>query len=264
MNSKDNLSSLKRGLKALALMNARDAMTASELARELRTARTTARRVLDTLLEEGYVSKSGAEFKYRITPMVNLLASGFSNESWITHAASPLLTRKTLETGWPLAIATPSGEDMVCQYSTDRLTPLAVDHFSIGFRTPMLHGTSGHAMLAFMEPAHQEQMIKLLRNSPDPRQALARDEARLRALLRSVRSQGFAHVIYREYPEASISVPILMNGLVRACLIMVYAKLALKPQEVRTIYSTMLKGLASEISNAASAHARVTRRSRAP
>ena len=75
--------------------------------------------------------------------------------------------------------------------STDRLTPLAMDHFSVGFKTPMLHGTSGHVMLAFMSQPQRELTLQVLKISPDPKQALAREDARIRSMLKTVRSQGY-------------------------------------------------------------------------
>lgn len=249
MSSKYNLSSLKRGLKALLLLNSYEALSASNLAFELKLPRTTARRILDTLVDEGYVEKIPDEFKYRITPAVNMLSAGFSDESWIAHVAEPLLRVKTADVGWPLSIATPAGQHMMVRVSTDRLTPLALDHFGVGFKTPMLHGTSGHVMLAFMSPRHQELMLEALSTSNDPHQAMARDRARVRAMLKQVKAQRYAHIIYREYPEASVAVPIFHNGIVRACLLMAYVKTAIRAAQIRTEYVPMLQALAVEIQN---------------
>jgi IclR family mhp operon transcriptional activator len=247
MASRDNLSSLKRGLRALSLLNLREVVTATELAAELRLPRTTARRVLDTLVEEGYAEKMIREHKYRLTPMVNVLSSGFSDESWVAHVAEPLLAKKTIEIGWPLVVATPSGDQMMVRVSTDRLTPLALDHFGVGFKTPMLHGTSGHVMLAFMSQQHREATLQVIRSSTDPKQALAREDARIRSIVKVVHSQGFAHIIYKEYPEASVGVPIFLNGVARACLLMGYVKAALKPAQIVDKYVPQLKSLSEAI-----------------
>ena len=247
MASRDNLSSLKRGLRALSLLNLREVLTATELAKELGLPRTTARRVLDTLVEEGYAEKMAREHKYRLTPMVNVLSSGFSDESWIAHVAEPLLSKKTIEIGWPLVVATPSGDQMMVRVSTDRLTPLALDHFGVGFKTPMVHGTSGHVMLAFMSQQHRELTLQVIRSSSDPKQALAREDARIRSLVNAVRAQGFAHIIYKEYPEASVGVPIFLNGVARACLLMGYVKAAIKPAQIVEKYVPQLKSLAEAI-----------------
>jgi IclR family mhp operon transcriptional activator len=249
MSSKRNLSSLKRGLRALSLLNMRDSLTATLLGSELRLPRTTARRVLDTLVDEGYAEKLASDHAYRLTPMVNMLSSGFSDESWITQVAEPLLAEKTLHIGWPLVVATPIGDQMMVRVSTDRLTPLAVDHFSVGFKTPMLHGTSGHVMLAFMSPTQRDMTLQVLRTSTDPKQALAREDARIRAMLKVVREQGFAHIIYKEYPEASVGVPIFLNGTPRACLLMGYVKAAIKPAQIAEKYVPQLRMLAQTISH---------------
>jgi len=259
MSIRPNLSSLKRGLRALSLLNLRETLTASDLGTELRLPRTTARRVLDTLVEEGYAEKVPREHKYRLTPMVNMLSSGFSDESWIAHVAEPLLSRKTIEIGWPLVVATPSGDQMMVRVSTDRLTPLALDHFGVGFKTPMVHGTSGHVMLAFMSQQHRELTLQVIRSSPDPKQALAREDARIRKMLNLVRSQGYAHIIYREYPEASVGVPIFLNGIARACLLMGYVKAAIRPAEIVEKYVPQLKSL-SETITAGVSELRVRRR----
>jgi IclR family mhp operon transcriptional activator len=253
MSSRDNLSSLKRGLHALSLLNLREVLTASELAAELKLPRTTARRVLDTLVEEGYAEKMTREHKYRLTPMVNVLSSGFSDESWIAHVAEPLLAKKTIDIGWPLVVATPSGDQMMVRVSTDRLTPLALDHFGVGFKTPMLHGTSGHVMLAFMSQPHRELTLQVIRSSTDPKQALAREDARIRSIVSVVRSQGYAHIIYKEYPEASVGVPIFLNGVARACLLMGYVKAALKPAQIVDKYVPQLKSLSEAITAGVSA-----------
>jgi IclR family mhp operon transcriptional activator len=259
MAASQNLSSLKRGLRALSLLNLRETLTASDLAAELRLPRTTARRVLDTLVEEGYAEKVAREHKYRLTPMVNVLSSGFSDESWIAHVAEPLLSRKTIEIGWPLVVATPSGDQMMVRVSTDRLTPLALDHFGVGFKTPMVHGTSGHVMLAFMSQQHRELTLQVIRSSSDPKQALAREDARIRSLLNVVRAQGYAHIIYKEYPEASVGVPIFLNGVARACLLMGYVKAAIKPAQIVEKYVPQLKSL-SELITADVSELRIRRR----
>ncbi len=66
-------------------------------------------------------------------------------------------------------------------------------------------------------------------------------------MLRTVKAQGFAHIIYREYPEASVGVPIFSNGVARACLLMGYVKTEIKPSQVRSEYVPMLQALAAEI-----------------
>jgi len=69
----------------------------------------------------------------------------------------------------------------------------------------------------------------------------------IRSMLKVVRTQGYAHIIYKEYPEASVGVPIFLNGVARACLLMGYVKAAIKPAQIVDKYVPLLKVLSAEI-----------------
>jgi hypothetical protein len=98
-----------------------------------------------------------------------------------------------------------------------------------------------------MSQQHRELTLQVIRSSSDPKQALAREDARIRAIVNTVRAQGFAHIIYKEYPEASVGVPIFLNGVARACLLMGYVKAAIKPAQIIETYVPQLKSLSETI-----------------
>ncbi len=66
-------------------------------------------------------------------------------------------------------------------------------------------------------------------------------------MLQTVRKQGYAHIIYKEYPEASVGVPVFLNGVARACLLMGYVKAAIKPAQIVDRYVPQLRVLADTI-----------------
>ena len=113
MDSDQELKSLKRGLKAMTLINTAGSITISELSRALDLPRTTAERVLMTLLSEGYVARDPQTKRFFLTDRVRALSGGYSDESWIAHVAAPMLFETTGAIGWPLCIATPAGEYIV-------------------------------------------------------------------------------------------------------------------------------------------------------
>jgi DNA-binding IclR family transcriptional regulator len=240
------INSLKRGLHALALINKRMSLTASELGMEFAIPRTSARRVLDTLAEQGFLEKSDSDGRYRLTPVVKSLSAGLHEESLIARAAEPLLARAVHEIGWRLAITTPSGTNMIVRVATTRL-PGRSHRTEIAPRTPMLHGSSGYVILAFLPAAQRDRLLRMLEKSRDPRQSIARDPAALMSSLKRVRRMGFACRRYLEYPEASAGVPIFHHGVVRACLLMNYPKAALTEHQVSARYIPTLWDLASEI-----------------
>ncbi len=247
MDPRQYLNSLRRGLRALALLNKRGTLKVSQLAQELGVPRTTAHRILETLKIDGYVEHVAHERLYRLAPMVNMLSGGFSDESWISHVASPLLFEKTKEIGWPLTISTPLGDEVVVRISTDHASPLALEHFHIGFKAPMMHATSGHVILAFASKVYRDLLLDLIRKSGNPKQAISREPSIVNYMLNKVQLQGYAHVVYDEYSEASIGVPIFSGGEVKACLLMGYIKTALTEDQVAARYLPTLLALARRI-----------------
>ncbi len=61
--------------------------------------RTTVRRLLETLQEEGYVRRSPSDDSFRLTIKVRQLSEGFRDEQWISALAAPLLGDSVARSG---------------------------------------------------------------------------------------------------------------------------------------------------------------------
>lgn len=247
---------MKRGLKVLALLNQVETIGVSELARLLGLPRTTAERILLTLAAEGYVERVPDDRRYRLSAKVCDLAMGFSDDSWIIHVATPLLFDTTRRIGWPLAIATPRGDQMVVRVTTDPATSLWLHRRRIGSETPMLGSSSGLVWFALAPEPEQQQLRNLLATSRHSinRQRVG-DAAFLESLTGPVREGRYAiQPPPTDMPERSISVPILVDGAMSAVLLMVYMPRALKPAIVLDVYLPMLRTLAERIGDRAGRH----------
>lgn len=247
MDPRQHLSSLKRGLNVLAMLNRAGSLSTSQVAQMVGVPRTTAQRILETLVVEGYIERVPTSRVYRPTPTVNLLSGGFTDDSWVCHVASDVLFAKTREIGWPLCIATQLGEHMTVRLTTDRATTLALDHFQVGFRTPIMYSTSGHVMLAFSSPEKREAMLEIIRQSDDPRQALARNPEAVQHIVDKVSGRGFAHIAYAQHAEAYIGVPLYFEGEVIACVLAHYIKRAYNIAAAEEALVPVLRDLARTI-----------------
>ena len=215
MDSDQELKSLKRGLRAMTLINLSGSITISELSRSLELPRMTAERVLMTLLAEGFVERDPQTKRYFLTTRVRGLSNGFSDESWITHIATPLLFATTREIGWPLCIATPLGEHMTLRLTTDPATSLRLHRRHIGLEIAMAVSSSGICHLAFLDAEQRRIMLDVLRASDDPMQAVARDETRMANAIHEAQKNGYSFGL--DYGrERSVSVPIIAEGHVKA------------------------------------------------
>ena len=246
MDSNQELKSLKRGLRAMVLINRQGSLTISELSRALELPRTTAERVLMTLLAEGFCDRDPQTKRYYLNMRVRALSHGYTDESWITHVAAPLLFKTTREIGWPLFIATPLGEYMSLRLTTDPATSLNLHRRHIGSEIAMAVSSSGLVHLAFLEAEQRRIMLEILRQSEDPEQAPARDEQRMEFTLDKIRNNGFGFG-FDLGRERSIAVPIMADGHIKAVLLMAFMSRAMDNAKAAHTFAPRLMEMATTI-----------------
>jgi IclR family mhp operon transcriptional activator len=255
MKADQELRSLKRGLKVLALLNQTENVSITELARHLGLPRTTAERIMLTLLAEGYVQRVPDDKRYRLSPKVCSLAEGFSQDCWIVQAAAPMLVRVTEQIGWPLAIAAPSSDHMVLRSTTDPTTSLWLNRRRVGAQTPILNSSSGLVAYAFSSEAEQTVLRHLLVQSSDRYNRERSANHMLDMLIEPVLDNGFAfQPPPNNNPEQSIAFPIFVDGKYAASLLMIFITRAMSSTTVIEKYAPHLRTLADQIGRAASAH----------
>lgn len=257
MQANQELRSLKRGLKVLALLNQTENVSITELARHLKLPRTTAERILLTLLAEGYVHRIPDDKRYRLSSKVCSLSGGFSEDCRVVQTANPLLFRLTEQIGWPLALATPSGDSMVLRSTTDPATSLWLSRRRVGAETPILNSSSGLVAFAFSNPIEREILREFLGKSRDPEnRRLAGDIEALDMLLQPVLDNGFAlQPPPNNNPEQSIAFPIFVGGKYVASLLMIYMTQAMTSFAMIEKYAPHLQELARCIGEAVEARA---------
>ena len=117
---------LTRGLMLLNMLNKLDGGASVGLLAELSGLhRTTVRRLLETLLEEGYVRRSTSDDSFRLTIKVRQLSEGFRDEQWISALAAPLLGDLLREVVWPTDVSTLDVDAMVVRETTHRFSRLS-------------------------------------------------------------------------------------------------------------------------------------------
>jgi IclR family mhp operon transcriptional activator len=248
MDHRQEVKSLKKALRALVILNQRGEATVTDVAQAVGVPRPTAYRLLETLASEGYIEKQDHCTIYRLTSQVRELASGFTERDLVLEVAKPLMKKLGHRLGWPLALATPSGADMVVRLTTDYETPRAIDRYMVGYGVPMLHAPAGYCYLAFCDEEEREKVVELARRSADPRQRLARNPERLHQLLGRVREEGYCTREYAAYREGGVGIPLLINGAPIGGIVLRYQKTAMKFGQIEADYVPELRNLAAQIS----------------
>ena len=217
---------LTRGLLLLNLLNKFDggASTAT-LAEFSGLHRTTVRRLLETLQEEGYVRRSLSDDSFRLTLKVRQLSEGFRDEHWISALATPLLGELLREVIWPTDLTTLDVDAMVVRETTHRFSRLSFHRSMVGRRLPLLLTASGLTWLAFSPDSERQPIIDMLAGRPEEEYQLAREPEKLHAILERTRQNGYGANFQGwqlEQKIASIAVPVRSQARVIGCLNLVY------------------------------------------
>ena len=180
-----------RALKVLeALAQSRDALSATEVAGIIGAERTTAYRMLMTLMEAGYVVRDHRARAYRLGYKVLTLSRALLSGNEKTELVAACLREISARTGEAAHYSVLERDCAVlAQRSTG--TQLVTIDFQVGDRAP-LHCTSiGKVLLAYQDSAAIEAAI--LGGLPRFGRNTITDPAHLRAELRKVRAQCYAY-----------------------------------------------------------------------
>jgi IclR family pca regulon transcriptional regulator len=185
----DFVEALARGLDVLACFGAdRPIMTLSEVAGAAGLARPTARRLLLTLEELGFVRSSNGAFQ--LTPKVLTLGMAYVGALGLWDIARPHLEALVDRTGESSSMAQLDGSDIVyvARVAVPKLIALRVE---IGTRFPAVQTSQGKVLLAALSPE------ELARTLQEPSRAglptyIGRTAEQLVDELTEVRARGWA------------------------------------------------------------------------
>lgn len=185
----DFIEALARGLEVIAAFTpGRPVMSLTEVASATGLARPTARRILLTLTELGYVRAEGPG--YALTPRVLDLGVSYVRSQGLWEVARPHMESLSALTNESCSIAQLDGSDIVyvARVAVPKIVALAVQ---IGTRFPALQTSLGKVLLAALEsPEVDKVLTEPTRSGLVPR--WCPDQAERDTELREVRARGWA------------------------------------------------------------------------
>jgi IclR family pca regulon transcriptional regulator len=185
----DFIEALARGLEVIAAFGPhRPVMSLTDVATATDLARPTARRILLTLQELGYVRTDGSG--YALTPRVLELGVAYVRSMGLWDVARPHMEELSARTNESCSVAQLDGSDIVyvARVSVPKIVALAVQ---IGTRFPALSTSLGKVLLAALPPDEVEPVLaEPTRSGLVPR--WQPDRAEREAELREVRARGWA------------------------------------------------------------------------
>jgi IclR family transcriptional regulator, pca regulon regulatory protein len=200
------IEALSRGLAVLRAFSAdRPALTLSEVAQETALARPTARRILMTLEELGYVRAAGGQFA--LTPRVLELGMAYVGSMGLWDVARPHLEDLVAQTQESSSMSELDGCDIVyvARVAVPKLIALRVD---IGTRFPAGRTSQGKVLLADLDPDEVDRRLSIPSRSGLPPTPVRSVEDLAEELAR-VAQQGYAVADEELAPGVrSVAVPV--------------------------------------------------------
>ena len=203
------MSSVQSIRRAFAVLDALDEgpLGVTDVAERAALPKSTAARLLATLVGEGAVEQVPGETAYRLGPRLITLAGGFSLVRSLAAVGRPVLADLAAASGEAAGVGVPDGDLIHYIDQVDTPNPVVVRDWT-GARAPLHAVSSGQVLLAFRGTAAIERYLAqptLERFTP---RTLADPDA-IRERLREVRRRGYAWAIEEFDPDiSSIAAPI--------------------------------------------------------
>ena len=214
----DFVEALARGLSVLSCFDARHPrMTLTEIAAASGLARPTARRLLLTLAELGYVRAEGGSFA--LTPRVLGLGMAYVSALGLWDIARPHMENLVASTRESSSMSQLDGSDIVyvARVAVPKIITLRV---SIGTKFPAVRTSQGKVLLAALDETALRGVLALPSEAGLPPYADDPSMADIRDELRTVRARGWALADEELAPGIrSVAAPVRDgDGAVRAAL----------------------------------------------
>lgn len=191
MPSFEPVRAILRGLQILRLVSESGPIATTEIAKQLDLPQPTVVRVLETLIEAGYVYRLEKSALFGVTARTLTLSKGFAATSRLVQLATPLIEGLRAEIGWPSNLATYEAGSMTIAYTNRSEHGMSIAS-RLGARIPVTVTGVGLVYLAHLPPELLEERLQELKRS-DSR--WDNNPAMLKSLperLITVRQNGFA------------------------------------------------------------------------
>lgn len=248
-DAKGMIRAASRTLSLLRTINELRSATLSDIARHEGIPLPTAYRFIQTLVQEGMVTRDPVNREYHPTALVKSLSSGFDDIA-VAEAVEPILNQLTAKVGWPVFLSDRVGRRFVIRATTHPHTTLTFFDWRRGHSFPILGSTTGLAWLAYQS---EESVRALVAWERAHDQALDIPEIdNLLRQLETVRRSGLASGPSRHERNgttASLAIPICMKTHPGTILTLTYFAASLKPETAEARYSAMLRDTAEAIAS---------------
>lgn len=221
-----------RALNVLRSVNKQHIATVNSIHAETEIPKPTVVRMLETLMDQGYVVRDNMCGGYRMTSKVTEFTNGYEGISRVIEVARPLVISLTRRIKWPIGLGVIDDDAIAIQFWTGTISPWAHTNTVLGLRPDLVTSAMGRAYLAYCPEAERERHLSRLR--ADTERVFGEiEEQQYRALLTKTLRDGFAVRDPRTPPfrSTTFGIPIMEGEVVSAVISISFFSSAVPPGE---------------------------------
>jgi IclR family mhp operon transcriptional activator len=209
MDRENLIQSVARALEVVEVLNQRRVTSLDVLHETTGLPKPTLARILETLMDCGYVFRVSRREGYALTERVLRLSAGMRHRDVLVDIARPHMEAFTRQWKWQVSLATSEIDCMLVRWSTRDISPFSREQNFLNRRIPMLLSAMGRAYIAYCSTEEREFILEFLRVAGD-RNASGEGPARLQVVIERTLRNGYATVGRpRSNPTRSFAIPIM-------------------------------------------------------
>lgn len=214
-----NIQAVARAFTVLEALNRRAWSSVGQLHQDTGLPKPTLVRMLQTLIQSGYVAKDPRQNGYCVTVRVQSLSCGFHGDPLVVEAARPWAIALTRELHWPSGVAILDGDGVQIRFSTIYDSSMSPFHATLNMRLSLFSNALGLAYYAFC-PESERQTLRTMIGSREDELLEGREKGWLEWRVQRAREQGYAERDPGTEPRNSgtIAVPIMVGERVAATI----------------------------------------------
>lgn len=247
MPSFEPVNAVVRALDVLRLLNEFGPISVVDLQKRSAMPKATVLRMVETLIAQGYVSRSENAL-YAPTGKCLLLSSGFDSKASYVKAAEPVLAKLRDRIGWPSDFAIYDNDAMLIVLTSSELGVLSLSGQGVA-RAPILRSGLGRAYVGFLPDEERKSIIDRFLPA-DPLAGTRRQVERMLAEAKergcAVSDEGYLDTLYPAGMHA-IAVPVLGRKGPFAALNVIFLRKALSLEKGMKTLLPPLRAAAREI-----------------
>lgn len=204
--------SLQRGLQMLEVFaRPREERTVQELAVELGIPLPSAYRLVNTLVDMGYLERQRSRGPLRLgLSLIRLGALAHSGLD-LREAARPVLEKLVATTGETAVVVLAAADRVVCIDNLEGTSPIRPASLKVGEDAPYTAGAIGQVVLAHLAAAHREEILRAGWTALTPSTLVTREAVEERC--EQVHRDGYAYSIGETIAgTAAIAAPVFGAG----------------------------------------------------